>query len=50
MAELRVLVASLGHADVTTYIQSGNVLFTPRLAGSRSSKTTRLHGHCGASC
>jgi uncharacterized protein (DUF1697 family) len=28
MAELRDVVASLGHADVTTYIQSGNVLFS----------------------
>lgn len=28
MADLRALVAGLGHADVTTYIQSGNVLFT----------------------
>jgi uncharacterized protein (DUF1697 family) len=28
MADLRVLVAELGHTDVTTYIQSGNVLFT----------------------
>jgi uncharacterized protein (DUF1697 family) len=28
MAELRVLVAGLGHTDVSTYIQSGNVLFT----------------------
>jgi uncharacterized protein (DUF1697 family) len=32
MAELREVVSSLGHADVTTYIQSGNVLFTPRPA------------------
>ena len=32
MAELRKVVTSLGHADVTTYIQSGNVLFSPRLA------------------
>jgi uncharacterized protein (DUF1697 family) len=32
MAELRQVVASLGHADVMTYIQSGNVLFTPRPA------------------
>jgi uncharacterized protein (DUF1697 family) len=31
MAELREVVSSLGHADVTTYIQSGNVLFTPQL-------------------
>jgi uncharacterized protein (DUF1697 family) len=28
MAELREVVASLGHGDVATYIQSGNVLFT----------------------
>jgi uncharacterized protein (DUF1697 family) len=31
MAELRDVVISLGHNDVKTYIQSGNVLFTPRL-------------------
>jgi len=28
MADLRELVAGLGHTDVSTYIQSGNVLFT----------------------
>ena len=28
MAELRQVVASLGHTDVTTYIQSGNVVFS----------------------
>jgi len=28
MADLRALVSELGHADVLTYIQSGNVLFT----------------------
>jgi uncharacterized protein (DUF1697 family) len=28
MADLRALVARLGHHDVSTYIQSGNVLFT----------------------
>jgi uncharacterized protein (DUF1697 family) len=28
MTELRALVAGLGHTDVSTYIQSGNVLFT----------------------
>jgi uncharacterized protein (DUF1697 family) len=28
MADLREVVTSLGHAGVTTYIQSGNVLFT----------------------
>jgi len=29
LAELRAVVTSLGHTDVMTYIQSGNVLFTP---------------------
>jgi uncharacterized protein (DUF1697 family) len=29
MSELREVVTSLGHTDVMTYIQSGNVLFTP---------------------
>jgi uncharacterized protein (DUF1697 family) len=28
MADLRTLVSELGHTDVLTYIQSGNVLFT----------------------
>jgi uncharacterized protein (DUF1697 family) len=28
MADLRELVGALGHTDVSTYIQSGNVLFT----------------------
>lgn len=28
MPDLRALVAELGHTDVSTYIQSGNVLFT----------------------
>jgi uncharacterized protein (DUF1697 family) len=30
MAELREVVASLGHTGVSTYIQSGNVLFSAR--------------------
>ena len=34
MAELQEVVTSIGHAEVATYIQSGNVLFTPRLTGS----------------
>jgi len=29
MADLRAVVAELGHTDVSTYINSGNVLFTP---------------------
>ncbi|MGH3154975.1 MAG: DUF1697 domain-containing protein [Streptosporangiaceae bacterium] len=34
MPELREVVAGLGHTDVATYIQSGNVLFTPAQAGN----------------
>jgi uncharacterized protein (DUF1697 family) len=40
MADLRRIVEGLGHADVETYLQSGNVVFTPKprsprdLAGS----------------
>jgi hypothetical protein len=34
MAELQEVVTSLGHTDVMTYIQSGNVLFTRRLTDS----------------
>lgn len=29
MADLRKVVASLGHAEVSTYIQTGNIIFTP---------------------
>jgi uncharacterized protein (DUF1697 family) len=29
MADLRAAVESLGHTDVRTYLQSGNVVFTP---------------------
>jgi uncharacterized protein (DUF1697 family) len=36
MAELQEVVTSLGHTDVMTYIQSGNVLFTPRLTDGRT--------------
>ena len=40
MAELQEVVTSLGHADVRTYIQSGNVLFTPRLTDSGTAGRT----------
>jgi uncharacterized protein (DUF1697 family) len=43
MTELREVVTSLGHTDVMTYIQSGNVLFTPRPADS----TTADRGDAG---
>jgi uncharacterized protein (DUF1697 family) len=42
MPELRALVAELGHADVTTYIQSGNVLFTPGGEGSTAALAAGL--------
>jgi uncharacterized protein (DUF1697 family) len=34
MADLRALLEALGHVDVTTYVQSGNVVF--RSAGGRA--------------
>ena len=37
MADLREVVAELGHADVSTYIQSGNVLFSPPAADADAS-------------
>jgi uncharacterized protein (DUF1697 family) len=40
MAELREVVTSLGHTDVMTYIQSGNVLFTPRLTDGKTTGRT----------
>ncbi|HEY4027523.1 MAG TPA: DUF1697 domain-containing protein [Candidatus Dormibacteraeota bacterium] len=39
MSDLRAIVASLGHADVATYIQSGNVVFT---AGDGNADTSTL--------
>jgi uncharacterized protein (DUF1697 family) len=35
MADLRELFVSLGAEDVTTYVQSGNVVFRARAAGER---------------
>jgi len=36
MADLRAVVSSLGHTDVATYIQSGNVVFTSPESNCRS--------------
>jgi uncharacterized protein (DUF1697 family) len=50
MAELREVVTSLGHSGVTTYIQSGNVLFstpetdTARLASALEQAITDAFG------
>jgi uncharacterized protein (DUF1697 family) len=44
MAQLKEVVAALGHADVMTYIQSGNVLFTARPTGSGTAGRTDTAG------
>jgi len=36
MADLREVVTSLGHTDVATYIQSGNVVFTSKEADTKA--------------
>jgi uncharacterized protein (DUF1697 family) len=40
MADLRRVVASLGHGDVVTYIQSGNVVFTSNHADTAAIAAT----------
>ena len=50
MADLRAIVESLGHTDVETYLQSGNVVFTPKrrskdLAASLSQAIREATGH-----
>jgi uncharacterized protein (DUF1697 family) len=42
MADLRALVGELGHTDVVTYIQSGNVLFTAGADADTSTLATGL--------
>jgi uncharacterized protein (DUF1697 family) len=44
MADLRELVNSLGHTGVTTYIQSGNVLFTATGTGTGGTSTEKMAG------
>ena len=50
MADLRAIVESLGHTDVETYLQSGNVVFAPKrrakdLAASLSAAIREVTGH-----
>ena len=45
MADLRAAVESLGHTDVETYLQSGNVVFTPH---GRRDRGPRRRDHRGA--
>jgi uncharacterized protein (DUF1697 family) len=42
MADLRDTVAALGHTGVSTYIQSGNVLFTAREGAAQAQDATAL--------
>jgi len=54
MADLRALVAELGHAGVSTYINSGNVLFTPPpgqdCAAMAADMSAAIAGKLGVSC
>jgi uncharacterized protein (DUF1697 family) len=51
MPALRAIVEGLGHTDVETYLQSGNVVFTPKpkapkdLAGSLTAAIAKASGH-----
>jgi uncharacterized protein (DUF1697 family) len=51
MPALRAIVEGLGHTDVETYLQSGNVVFTPKpkapkdLAGSLKAAIAKASGH-----
>jgi uncharacterized protein (DUF1697 family) len=47
MADLRSLVESLGHTDVTTYIQSGNVLFTSAKPVAPQTLEAAIKDACG---
>jgi uncharacterized protein (DUF1697 family) len=47
MSALRALVESLGHRDVTTYIQSGNVVFTTAKAITPQSLERAIHREFG---
>jgi uncharacterized protein (DUF1697 family) len=38
MADLRTIVESLGHTEVETYLQSGNVVFTPQGKGEHAAR------------
>ena len=41
MAALRSIVESLGHTDVETYLQSGNVVFTPKGEGDHAARLSK---------
>ena len=41
MADLQSIVESLGHTDVETYLQSGNVVFTPKGKGDHATRLSK---------
>jgi uncharacterized protein (DUF1697 family) len=41
MATLREIAESLGHTDVETYLQSGNVVFTPKGKGDHAARLSK---------
>lgn len=41
MATLRAIVESLGHTDVETYLQSGNVVFAPKGRGDHAARLSK---------
>jgi uncharacterized protein (DUF1697 family) len=47
MAQLRTLFESLGHTGVSTFIQSGNIVFTTRGSISSESLETAIAGRFG---
>jgi uncharacterized protein (DUF1697 family) len=49
MADLRAVVESLGFADVATYVQSGNVVFTAKAPKARAIEAA-LDEQLGVSC
>ncbi len=50
MAQLREIVAGLGHTDIDTYIQSGNVVFTPGQQRSPAQHATVLQDALAQAC
>lgn len=42
MADLRNVMASLGHSEIATYVQSGNVVFSAAQAGAAPASTAAL--------
>ncbi len=50
MAQLREIVAGLGHTDIATYIQSGNLVFTPGRQRSPAELSSTLQAAIAQAC